>query len=139
MINGDGMDRAPRALADGETLALGSRRIRWIDAPHLPHGWETGYLFEEHTQTLLCGDLFTQPGTGDRALTEADILAPSEAFRTSGMDYFSHGRDMGHHLMRLAATKPKTLACMHGSAWTGDASELLSRLAETLSLAPNGR
>ncbi|HWS70659.1 MAG TPA: MBL fold metallo-hydrolase, partial [Thermoanaerobaculia bacterium] len=58
----DFADRAPRALADGERISLGRRTIEWLDAPHLPHGWETGYLFESSTRTLFCGDLFTQPG-----------------------------------------------------------------------------
>src|ERR687896_131764 len=56
---GDLADRAPRALADGEHLTLGQHTVRWIDAPHLPHGWECGYLSETTTRTLLCGDLFT--------------------------------------------------------------------------------
>src|SRR5512138_1089553 len=30
MINGDAFDRAPRALADGETLGLGTRAVRWF-------------------------------------------------------------------------------------------------------------
>ena len=42
-------DRPPRALADGEVISLGRHRVRWFDAPHLPHGWECGYLMEEHT------------------------------------------------------------------------------------------
>ena len=69
-------DRPPRALADGEALGLGRKRVRWLDAPHLPHGWECGYLFEETTRTLLCGDLFTQPGAEHAPLTEGDILGP---------------------------------------------------------------
>jgi glyoxylase-like metal-dependent hydrolase (beta-lactamase superfamily II) len=77
----DFADRFPRPLADGETVSLGRRRVRWIDAPHVPHGWETGFLMEETTRTLLCGDLFTQGGTGQTAVTESDILGPSEAFR----------------------------------------------------------
>src|SRR6185369_2187835 len=40
-------DRPAKALADGETVSLGKARVRWLDAPHLPHGWECGYLFEE--------------------------------------------------------------------------------------------
>jgi flavorubredoxin len=80
LINGDGMDRPPRVLRDGETLKLGKHSVRWLDASHLPHGWETGYLFDETTKTLLCGDLFTQPGAGDVALTESDVLGPSETF-----------------------------------------------------------
>nr|MDQ5838819.1 MBL fold metallo-hydrolase [Acidobacteriota bacterium] len=80
---------------------------------------------------LLCGDLFTQPGTGEEPLTESDILAPSEAFRR-GLDYFSHSRDARSHLERLAALRPATLACMHGSAWRGDGAALLLALADSL-------
>jgi flavorubredoxin len=59
-------DRPPRPLADGETLSLGKHLVRWFDTPHLPHSWECGYLMEESTRTLLCGDLFTQGGDHQR-------------------------------------------------------------------------
>ena len=124
-------DRPPRALADGETVALGRARVRWLDAPHLPHGWECGYLFEETTGTLLCGDLFTQPGAEHPPLTEGDILGPSEAMRAA-MDYFAHSADTRSLLGKLAATSPRTLACMHGSAWSGDGRGLLLELADAL-------
>lgn len=124
-------DRPPVALADGESLPLGRRSLTWLDAPHLPHGWECGYMFDPLTATLLCGDLFTQPGTGDEPLTEADVLEPSEAAR-QGMDYYAHGRDTGPLLEKLAATGPRTLACMHGSAWAGDGAGLLRALAARL-------
>lgn len=124
-------DRAPQALQDGEALELGSHRVRWSDTPHLPHGWESGLLSEERTRTLFCGDLFTQGGAKLPALTEADILEPSEAFRAK-MDYFSHTKYAGELLERLATTAPETLACMHGSAWRGDGAELLRALGERL-------
>ncbi len=130
----DFADRAPRALADGERLRLGKRVMQWIDAPHVPHGWETGFLFEETTRTLLCGDLFTQGGTGETAVTESDILAPSEAFRKP-MDYYSHSKNAGPILAKIAATEPTTLACMHGSAWKGDGGALLRALAKELGAA----
>src|SRR3569832_1895058 len=38
--------RPPRALADGEVLDLGGKRVRWIDTPHVPHGWESGLIYE---------------------------------------------------------------------------------------------
>ena len=128
----DMADRGPRTLADGEVLSLGSHRVRWMDTPHLPHGWEAGLLTEESTGTLMCGDLFTQAGGDLPAVTEADILGPSEAFR-SQMDYFSHTKNAREMLERLAATKPTTLACMHGSAWHGDGAGLLQALANELS------
>jgi flavorubredoxin len=110
-------DRPARALADGEALELGEHTVRWLDAPHLPHGWETGYLFESATRTLLCGDLFTQPGATTPALTRDDILGPSEAFR-GAIDYYSATRRAGPLIEKLARTEPTTLACMHGSAAT---------------------
>lgn len=124
-------DRPARALADGESLPIGSRVVRWLDAPHLPHGWECGFLMDERTRTLMCGDLFTQGGAESPALTESDILEPSEAFRQH-MDYFSHTKNARALLEKLAAGSPTTLACMHGSAWRGDGAGLLRALADAL-------
>jgi flavorubredoxin len=124
-------DRPPRALADGETLRLGTRTVRWLDAPHVPHAWECGFMFEESTRTLFCGDLFTQPGNCDDPLVEHDILEPSEAFRHA-MDYYSHTQNARPIFDRLAATRPSTLAVMHGSAWHGDGSTLLRELGRKL-------
>jgi flavorubredoxin len=128
---GDYADRAPRGLADGEELVLGRHVLRWLDAPHVPHGWDCGFMQDLTTQTLFCGDLFTQGGRGEVALTESDILGPSEAFRAP-MDYFAHAPQTRAALERLAALRPSTLACMHGSAWRGDGAGLLRALAVLL-------
>lgn len=124
-------DRPPRALADGETITLGRHTLQWLDTPHLPHGWEAGLMMDTSTGTFLCGDLFTQPGHGEAPLTKGDILGPSEAFRAQ-MDYFAHAPQTQALLQRLAALKPRTLACMHGHAWQGDGAALLRHLAEAL-------
>ncbi len=124
-------DRPARALGDGETLSLGRKSLTWIDAPHVPHGWECGYLFESTTRTLLCGDLFTQGGAEHAPVTDRDVLEPSEAFRKA-MDYHSHSQNTGAILQRIAATEPATLACMHGSAWQGDGAKLIRELAVAL-------
>ncbi len=71
-------DRPPRPLADGEVMELGGKRVRHIDTPHVPHGWEARVLYEETTGTLLCGDLFTHIGNGP-AVTSADIVGPAAA------------------------------------------------------------
>ena len=128
---GDLSDRPPRALADGERISIGEKVIRWIDTPHLPHGWETGLIFEETTSTLFSGDLFTQPGRGEMAITESDILEPSEAFRAQ-MDYFSATKNVSSLIEKVASTNPATLACMHGSAWRGDGASLLRELGRRL-------
>jgi len=123
--------RPARAMADGEEIELGRHRVKWLDAPHVPHGWDCGFLMEQSTRTLLCGDLFTQGGTGAEALTEADILEPSEAFRRP-MDYYAHTPATAAILSKLAAQRPATLACMHGSAWRGDGAALLRALGTAL-------
>jgi flavorubredoxin len=127
----DYADRAARAMADGEELNLGRHRLRWFDTPHMPHGWECGLMMDMSTRTFFCGDLFTQGGTGEVALTESDILGPSEAFRAP-MDYYAHAPNTGAVLERLARENPITLACMHGSAWRGDGAALLRELSGAL-------
>ena len=128
---GDIADRPPRALADGEKLVLGRHTVQWFDTPHVPHGWDCGLLMDTTTRTFFCGDLFTQGGDGAEALTEADILGPSEAFRAP-LDYFAHAPQTAATLERLAREQPRTLACMHGSAWRGDGGALLRQLAEAV-------
>ena len=124
-------DRAPRVLEDGEELALGLHTVRWVYTPHVPHGWECGYLYEATTRTAFCGDLFTQSGHEHPPLTENDILAPSEAMRAQ-MDYYAHSPETGALLEKLAATEPRTLACMHGASFRGDGGQLLRALKRAL-------
>jgi flavorubredoxin len=123
--------RPALAMADGEELSLGSHIVRWIDTPHFPHGWECGHLFEATTQTLFCGDLFTQGGNEHPPLTDEDILNSSEQMR-SMLDYFSQTRLAIELAEKLAATSPRILACMHGSAWQGDGASLLRSLGARL-------
>jgi len=127
----DVADRPAQAMADGEELLLGRHMLKWLDAAHLPHGWETGYLMDTTSRTLFCGDLFTQGGRGEVALTNGDILEPSEAFRKP-MDYFSHSIHTRALIEKLAQEDPVTLACMHGSAWSGNGADLLRALGDRL-------
>jgi flavorubredoxin len=120
-------DRPPRALADGEVLDLGGRRLRYLDTPHVPHAWESGLVYEEITGTLFCGDLFTQLGQGP-AITEHSIveaaIAAENAFGATSLTPAT-----GPILRRLAALEPRRLAVMHGSCFTGDCAGQLSALA----------
>jgi flavorubredoxin len=130
----DVADREPRALADAEEVQLGRHTVRWLYTPHVPHAWECGYLFETRTRTLLCGDLYTQGGHEHVPITESDILEASESFRRP-LDYFAHAPQSRPVLERLAALRPSTLACMHGSSWRGEAGALLRALADSLERA----
>lgn len=120
--------RPVKAMADGQVLDLGDMRVRHIDTPHVPHGWDARLLFEETTGTLLCGDLFTQLGDGppvcdddivERALVAADLFGDTCLTPTTAPT-----------IRRLAELTPATLAVMHGSSFTGDCVEMLGGLAE---------
>lgn len=124
----DFADRAPRVLTDGETIDLGGKRVRFVDTPHTPHGWDAGVLYEETTGTLLCGDLFSQLGN-DTALTEGDVVGPAIAaedlFRYSALN-----PAMGATIRGLATLAPRTLALMHGPSFIGDGAAALNALAD---------
>jgi flavorubredoxin len=123
--------REARAMSDGETITIGERTLTWIDTPHMPHGWDCGFLADVANRVMFCGDLFTQPGAEHDPITEGDILGPSEAMR-SGMDYFSHTPRTRELIDKLARLEPRTLACMHGAAWSGDGSKILRALGGNL-------
>ena len=121
-------DRLPVPLAHGQVLQLGRHRVRHIDTPHLPHGWEARVLFEESTKTLLCGDLFTQLGQGP-ALTSNDVLAAAaQAEDVFGATCLTPAT--AHTIRSLADLGPNTLAVMHGSSVTGDCTRALRGLAD---------
>jgi flavorubredoxin len=125
----DMADRAPRVLQDGETIDLGGgKRVRYIDTPHTPHGWDAGVLYEESTQTLLCGDLFSQLGNGP-AQTEGDIVGPAIAAEDL-FKYSCLNPAMGETIRGLSKLAPRTLALMHGPSFTGDGAAALRALAD---------
>ncbi len=125
----DMADRAPRVLADGEVIELGrGKRVRYIDTPHTPHGWDAGVMIEESTGTLLCGDLFTQLGDGP-ALTQGDVVGPAIAAEDL-FKYSALNPDMGATIRGLAKLAPRTLALMHGPSFSGDCAAALHALAD---------
>ena len=126
----DMCDRPPRPLADGEVIDLGGKRVRHLDTPHVPHGWEARVLYEETTGTLLCGDLLTHVGNGP-ALVESDVVGPAVdaelMFRAMTL-----APGTPQVLARLADLQPTTLALMHGSSFSGDGAAALRGLAAEL-------
>ncbi|HWE54147.1 MAG TPA: MBL fold metallo-hydrolase [Acidimicrobiales bacterium] len=128
MLSGhDQAIRPPAPLADGDVMDLGNRRVRWIDTPHVPHGWDAGLLFEETTATLLCGDLFSQGGDG--SVTSGDILGPAAALEDM-MSATALTPRTASTIRRLADTQPSTLGLMHGPSFTGDGAAALLALAD---------
>ncbi|BBY18083.1 oxygen-binding di-iron domain-containing protein [Mycolicibacterium litorale] len=123
----DMCDRPPVATTD-QPLDTGGHTLRFIPTPHIPHNWEAGLWFDEATDTLLAGDLFTHVGRGP-AITESDCV-------TTALD----AEDLFHAtalctglvptLAALADLRPTTLAIMHGSSFAGDGANQLRGLAD---------
>jgi flavorubredoxin len=121
-------DRPPRMIADREAIDLGGKSIRWINTPHLPHGWDAGLICEESTSTLFAGDLFTAQGP-TAASTDADIVSPAiDAENT--FHFTAITPSTGPVIRTLADLDPSALALMHGPAFTGAAPEALRSLAD---------
>lgn len=113
-----------KGMEDGEVLETGKRRFRFLKTPHVPHCWEAGMLFEETTGTLFCSDLFHQNGDVE-ATTESDIIGRTRdtllAVQASPLaNYFPYTPNTQGELERIAALKPRVLAAMHGSIFSGD-------------------
>jgi flavorubredoxin len=121
-------DRAPHPLGPDEVIDLGGKRVRNLDTPHVPHGWDAHSIIEETTNTLFCGDLFSHVGpvpaiTGDDLLEvasqaedmfQATCLTPQTASSLRG----------------LAELAPERLAIMHGASFEGDGGAALRALAD---------
>jgi flavorubredoxin len=140
----DFADRPARPLADDETLATGRHRLRFLATPHVPHCWDAGLFFDETERTLLCSDLFFQPGdpgplieSGIVAATRAAIAGGRESPLANDMPYTPYTRAT---LDRLAALAPLTLAVMHGSSFRGDGATVVRALADAIDelLGPPG-
>jgi hypothetical protein len=109
-------------------MELGNKRLRRIETPHVPHGWDAGIYFEETTSTLLCGDLFTAFGSG-AALTEQEIVGPAlvteDILRQTCLTPAT-----GLTIRRLAKLQPRTLSLMHGPSYIGNCVQALRDLAD---------
>jgi flavorubredoxin len=120
----------PEVFVDGTTRDLGGHVVRWIDTPHLPHGWEAGVLYDSTTKTLFCGDLFTRTGKY-AATSDADIVEPAAAAEDMFHAY-TLAPGSAERVRALADLDVETLALMHGPAFRGDCKQALFGLADDL-------
>jgi flavorubredoxin len=122
-------DRPPVHVLDDSVRDIGGHRLRTIATPHVPHGWEAQVIYDEQTETLLCGDLFTRTGDGAALVHDADLVEPALA----ADDLFGATcltPSTAPALRGLADLSPRTLALMHGPAFAGDGAGALRALAD---------
>jgi flavorubredoxin len=124
----DMANREPRALKNDEVVDLGSKKVRWLDTPHVPHNWDAGLIYEETTGTLFSSDLFTQMGPC-AATTTGDIVDAAIATERA-IPFMPSTPQAEPTLRRLAALAPRTIALMHGPSFKGDGAAALNALAD---------
>jgi flavorubredoxin len=128
MVN-DFADRAARPLADNEMLRTGKHSIRFLSTPHVPHSWDAGLFFDETERTLLCSDLFFQPGDPEPLVESGIVEEAQDAIKSSLNGPLAHDMPYTPYtertFQRLAALQPATLATMHGSSFRGDGGKAL--------------
>ena len=121
-------DRMPLPMTDGQVLEIGAHRVRHIDTPHVPHGWEARVLYDETTGTLFAGDLFSNVGDPSPLTTDDIVGVAGEAEDMFGATCLTP--DTAPTIRRLADLAPTTIAVMHGSSFAGDGAAALRALAD---------
>lgn len=111
--------REPQVVADGEVLAIGQRKLRFLLAPYV-HAWDSLLVFEETQNVLYSSDLFIQPGD-DKAVTDQDLSEQMAAlYRRIGL--MPSMKHLHAALDKMESLNIETIACHHGSVLNGDLS-----------------
>jgi flavorubredoxin len=129
----DGAVRPARGLNHDEIIQTGKYRFRFKSTPHLPHGWDAGFLFEETSQTLLCSDLLGHAGDTS-PVTHSDVVdrfrESTSAFQGGPLaNYMPYTPHTEAQIRELASLKPRACATMHGSTFLGDGEKALLDMA----------
>ena len=115
--------RAPRSVQEGEVVALGSHRLRFLLTPQV-NQWDSLMVYEEHTGTLFSNDLFSMPGL-EKAVTR-DLSAECLG-ATREVGYQPDDRErLAETLDRIETLSLNAIAVMHGPVIKGHFKELIS-------------
>ena len=123
-------------------MTLGRHRLRYLATPHVPHGWDAGFFFDETEGTLFCSDLFFQPGDPAPLVERGLVERARDAIRAGSAGPLANDLPYGPRtdraLARLAGLAPRTLAIMHGSSYRGDGAAALRALADVFAAELGG-
>ncbi len=132
----DSAVRPARGLAHDEMVRTGKYSFRFKSTPHLPHGWDAGFLFEETTRTLFCSDLLGHAGNGP-AVTDSDVVGAfaetTRQFQNGPLaNYMPYTPHTEAQIRELASLKPSACATMHGSTFVGNGEKALLDMAAVM-------
>jgi flavorubredoxin len=116
---GFGVTERVRGFMDGETLDLGSHKLRFLETPHVHH-WDSMMVVEESTASLFPADLFLQPGDQPPVVTENLSDAMIGVYRAVGI--FAHEDPVRQVVDRIEALDPEWIHAMHGGSLPREAA-----------------
>lgn len=126
--------RPAHILENGQVLNIGSKKLRYLSTPHVPHGWDAGLFYEENDRTLLTSDLFHHDGNVEPITRQSLAERTRESligFEQSPLaGYIPYSSKTDRILHDLADLRPNTLAVMHGSSFSGDGKKAIEDLRE---------
>lgn len=125
--------RPAKGMVDGEEFSTGSHTFRFIQTPHVPHGWDAGLLFDTTTDVLFCSDLMHQSGDVEPRTSNSVLDRVRETlveYQASPLaDYLPYTPMTESIMQKLMSLNPKVLAAMHGSVFEGDGANALKEFS----------
>ena len=116
--SGFGLQTRTRGFTDGETLELGSHRLRFLETPHVHH-WDSMMVLEESTHSLFPSDLYLQPGDQPPVTAENLSAEMLEVYR--GVGIFAAEQPVRAVADRIEELAPDWIHAMHGATIKGEA------------------
>jgi flavorubredoxin len=102
-----------QGVQDGDVIALGKHRLRFLETPHVHH-WDSLMAFEETTQSLFPADLFLQPEEQPALVHEDLSREMCQWYREAGL--FAAEAPVLRVVNRLEALNPRWIHPMHGGS-----------------------
>ena len=133
---GFGVTDRVSGFQDGETLALGRHKLRFLETPHVNH-WDSMMVIEESTNSLFPADLFIQPGDQPPVVSENLADAMCALYRAAGI--FAHEDPVRKVVDRIEAIGPQWIHAMHGGTLTGEALPVYARALRQQPFAFEGK
>jgi len=139
--------RPAKGMVDGEEFSTGSHTFRFIQTPHVPHGWDAGLLFDTSNSVLFCSDLLHQNGDVEPSTSESVLDRVKDTlveYQASPLANYLPYTPMTEAIMnRLVSLEPRVLAAMHGSVFEGNGGKALKDYAgivrDVFGASPNDR
>jgi flavorubredoxin len=116
--SGFGLQERTAGFIDGQTLELGSHRLRFLETPHVHH-WDSMMVVEESTNSLFPSDLYLQPGDQPPTSGENMTAEMLEVYRAVGI--FAAEEPVRAVASRIERLAPDWIHAMHGATINGEA------------------